>query len=182
MSTYRMSRDWFVTIMTGVILLLFALLAVSVWLAFATAPREISGLALLLVLAVCVAITAVAYLYTPTAIVMMDDGLRIERPIGAVILSYAVVRSVQSNDEWLGTSFKRPPGGNSGFFGIWGAFSSQTLGDYSMYGTKARGAVVIRTTDGTIVVTPDERDRFTRALLSRAAAREPGPIQPPPTA
>jgi len=171
MSSYRMSPDWFVTIMTGVILMLFALLAASVWLAFATAPRGISALALLLVITVCVGIAAVAYIYTPTAIVLTDDGLRIERPIGVVEIPYAVVRTVESSELWLGTSFKRPPGGNSGFFGIWGAFNSGTLGNYTMYGTKARGAVVITTTDGTIVVTPDERDRFAHELLSRAAAR-----------
>jgi len=174
MSSYRMSQDWFVTIMTGIILILFALLAVSIWLAFATAPRGISALALLLVITVCVAIAVAAYIYTPIAIVLTDDGLRIERPIGAVEFPYAVVRTVQSSEAWLGTSFKRPPGGNSGFFGIWGAFNSRTLGNYTMYGTKARGAVVITTTDGTIVVTPDERDRFTRELLSRAAARNQG--------
>jgi len=166
-----MSQDWFVTIMTGIILVLFASLVLSVWLAFATAPRRISVLALLLAITVCIAIAAVAYLYTPTAVALTFHGIRIERPIGSVEFPYAVVRSVQSSDAWLGISFKRPPGGNSGFFGIWGAFTSPTLGNYRLYGTKARGAVAISTTDGTIVVTPDERDRFTRDLLDRAAAR-----------
>ena len=170
MSSYRMSRDRFVTIMTSAILVLFVLVMLSVWFAFATAPRVIMAFALVLVLTVCGAITAVAYLYTPTRLVLTEQELRIERPIGPVEIGYALVRSVHLENGWLGTSLKRPPGGNSGFFGIWGAFRSRSLGNYTMYGTRARGAVVISTTDGTVVVTPDERDRFIQELERLIAA------------
>jgi hypothetical protein len=164
MSTYRMSRDRFVTVVTGLLLLLFGLLIVSAMLAFNTAPRIITVLAISLVITVCGAIAAVAYLYTPTAVALTDKVVRIERPIGPVEVEYRAIRSVQVSNQWFGTSLKRPPGGNSGFFGIWGSFRSGALGSYTMYGTRARGAVVIATTEGTIVVTPDDRERFAEEL------------------
>ena len=171
MSTYRMSRDWFITVVTALLLALFAVLVVSAMLAFNTAPRGITVLALILVITVCTAIAAVAYLYTPKRIALAETVLRIDRPIGPVELEYDTIRAVRVSDEWFGTSLKRPPGGNSGFFGIWGSFRSRALGSYTMYGTKARGAVVITTTDSTIVVTPDERERFAEELRMRAQAK-----------
>lgn len=168
MSTFRMSRDRFVTVVTGLLLVLFAFLVFSALLAFASAPRAISVLALILVLAVCGAIAAAAYLYTPTQITLTEKAMRIERPIGPVELPYIAIRGLRVSDEWFGTSLKRPPGGNSGFFGIWGSFRSRALGRYTMYGTKARGAVVITTPDGTVVVTPDDRERFARELRAHA--------------
>jgi hypothetical protein len=171
MSTYRMSRDWFVTVATALLLALFGALVVSAMLAFNTAPRGISVLALILVITVCGAIAAVAYLYTPNHVALAETVMRIERPIGPVELHYDTIRAVRVSDEWFGTSLKRPPGGNSGFFGIWGSFRSRALGSYTMYGTKARGAVVITTTDGTIVVTPDDRERFAEDLRTRALAK-----------
>ena len=171
MLTYRMSRDWFVTVVTGLLLALFGALVFSAMLAFNTAPRAITVLALILVMAVCGAIAAVAYLYTPNRVALAERVMRIERPIGPVELQYDTIRTVRVSDEWFGTSLKRPPGGNSGFFGIWGSFRSRALGRYTMYGTKARGAVVITTTDGTVVVTPDDRERFAEELRTRAQAR-----------
>ena len=171
MSTHRMSRDRFVTIVTGLILMLFGVLVMSALLAFNTAPRAITVLALILVITVCGAIAAVAYLYTPNGVALTDKVVRIERPIGPLELGYDTIRTVRVSNEWFGTSLKRPPGGNSGFFGIWGSFRSKALGSYTMYGTKARGAVVITTTDGTIVVTPDDRERFAEELKARV--REP---------
>ncbi|NNG16960.1 MAG: hypothetical protein HKM89_10810 [Gemmatimonadales bacterium] len=175
MSTYRMSRDRFVTVVTGLIIMLFGALVVSASMAFNTAPRSITVLALILVIAVCGAITAVAYLYTPTGVALTDKAVRIERPIGPVEIEYVTIRTVRVSNEWFGTSLKRPPGGNSGFFGIWGSFRSRALGSYTMYGTKARGAVVIATADGTIVVTPDDGERFGEELgrrVQRMSERE----------
>lgn len=171
MWTYRMSRDSFVMSVTGFLLALFGALVVSAMLAFNTAPRGITVLALILVIAVCSAIAAVAYLYTPNRIALTEKVMRIERPIGPVELRYDTIRGVRVSDEWFGTSLKRPPGGNSGFFGIWGSFRSRTLGSYTIYGTKARGAVVITTTEGTIVVTPDDRERFAEELRTLAQAK-----------
>jgi hypothetical protein len=50
--------------------------------------------------------------------------------------------------------------GNGGFFSLTGWFRSPTLGIYRAYATDTRRAVVLRFADKTVVVTPDDPQRF----------------------
>ncbi len=110
------------------------------------------------------AIVVFAYVYTPKSFHLDADALRIARPAGAVVVPLASVSEVEPLDRFLGLSLKAPPGGNSGLFGLYGTFWKRDLGKYQMYGRSATGAVLLRTSHGSIVVTPDRRDAFIAAV------------------
>ncbi len=113
------------------------------------------------------AIVFFAYVYTPKSFHLDADALRIVRPVGAVVVPLASVSEVEPLDRFLGLSLKALPGGNSGLFGLYGTFWKRDLGKYRMYGRSATGAVLLRTTGGSIVVTPDCRDAFIVAIRER---------------
>ena len=54
--------------------------------------------------------------------------------------------------------------GNGGLFSFSGRYRNQTLGPYRAYMTDAERTVVVETTDGPIVVTPDRPDAFAAAV------------------
>ena len=114
-----------------------------------------------------VAIVVFAYVYTPKSFHLDANALRIARPAGAVVVPFASVSEVEPLDRFLGLSLKVPPGGNSGLFGLYGTFWKRDLGKYRMYGRSATGAVLLKTSQGSIVVTPDRRDAFVAALRER---------------
>ena len=113
------------------------------------------------------AIVFFAYVYTLKSFRIDAETLRIARPAGAIIVPLACVSEVEPLDRFLGLSFKAPPGGNSGLFGIYGTFWKRGLGKFRMYGRSATGAVLLRTSEGSIVVTPDRRDAFIAAIRER---------------
>ncbi len=113
------------------------------------------------------AIVFSAYLYAPKSFYLDADALRIAGPAGAVVIPLASVSEVEPLDRFLGLSLKAPPGGNSGLLGLYGTFWKRDLGKYRMYGRSATGAVLLRTTEGSIVVTPDRRDLFIAAIRER---------------
>ena len=114
-----------------------------------------------------VAIVVFAYVYTPKSFHLDADALRIARPAGAVVVPFASVSEVEPLDRFLGLSLKVPPGGNSGLFGLYGTFWKRDLGKFRMYGRSATGAVLLRTSEGRIVVTPDRRAAFIAAIRER---------------
>ena len=114
-----------------------------------------------------VAIVVFAYVYTPKSFHLDADALRIARPAGVVVVPFASVSEVEPLDRFLGLSLKAPPGGNSGLFGLYGTFWKRDLGKYRLYGRSATGGVLLKTSKGSIVVTPDRRDAFIAALRER---------------
>ncbi len=57
--------------------------------------------------------------------------------------------------------------GNGGAFGIYGWFSNSALGRYRAFVTDTRRTVVLNWPDATIVVSPDDPERFVRTLAGR---------------
>jgi hypothetical protein len=55
--------------------------------------------------------------------------------------------------------------GNGGLFSYSGSFYSPRIGAYTAYGTKPQQAVVLRFPEKTIVLTPDQPDRFVSKVL-----------------
>ena len=55
--------------------------------------------------------------------------------------------------------------GNGGFFGFIGLFRNQKLGRYRAFATDGTRCVVIRLAASTLVVTPDNPQRFVQALM-----------------
>ena len=113
------------------------------------------------------AIVFFAYVYTPKSFHLDADALRITRPAGEIVVPFASVLEVEPLDRFLGFSLKAPPGGNSGLFGLYGTFWKRDLGKYRLYGRSATGAVLLTTSEGRIVVTPDRRDAFIAAIRER---------------
>jgi len=62
--------------------------------------------------------------------------------------------------------------GNSGFFCIAGLFSNRQLGRYRAFATDPRRALVLQSTERTVVVTPDEPLRFLAAVETLAPQAE----------
>lgn len=58
--------------------------------------------------------------------------------------------------------------GNGGLFAFCGLFHSSRLGRYRMYGTDLARAVILRWADRVAVVTPENPDRFARAITDAA--------------
>ena len=61
--------------------------------------------------------------------------------------------------------------GNGGLFSFCGWYRNKKLGMYRAYVTDARHAVVLRFSDKTVVVTPDESERFVNEVTSLLARR-----------
>jgi len=56
--------------------------------------------------------------------------------------------------------------GNGGFFSFTGWFRNKKLGVYRAYATDARRAVVLRFSDKTVVITPDDPQKFAAEINS----------------
>ncbi len=63
--------------------------------------------------------------------------------------------------------------GNGGFFCFAGWFRNSKLGVYRAYATDAKRAVVLRFLDKTIVVTPDNPEKFVQEIQQTAASQNP---------
>jgi hypothetical protein len=59
--------------------------------------------------------------------------------------------------------------GSGGLFGYYGLFRTATLGKCSWYVTNRRNSVVVITAARTIVVSPDELDRFLSAVRTASS-------------
>jgi hypothetical protein len=56
--------------------------------------------------------------------------------------------------------------GNGGFFAFTGLFRNRKLGSYRAYATDSKKAVVLRWPGRTVVVTPDDPQKFVAAINS----------------
>lgn len=170
MSSYSASRDAFVWGLTLFVLGIMALVGFGIAIVTVTRPSSFSALLLPVVALLNLFILGFAYRYAPGEYRITNEALEIHRPAGPVRLPLASIHEVEARDDWLGLEMKVPPGGNSGLFGIYGRFYSKSLGAYDMYGTRARGAVLLRTAGGPVIVTPDRRDLFMAELRERLGA------------
>ena len=142
--------DGFVFWMTFCILVLFGFIEFAIL--TAAAPRAgaaIVNVALVAATIFIVGIAVYAYVYTPKAFHLGEGVLRIERPAGDVTIPLPSVSEVKPLDVFLGLTLKALPGGNSGLFGIYGAFYRTDLGKFQMYSRRANQTVLLVTTQGT---------------------------------
>lgn len=170
MTVYRARIDGFVIAMS--VCILVALGSVMAAAAAAALRRPASTVVTVGLVASALFIAAVvlfAWAYAPRAFLLGEGVLRIERPGGDVTIPLVSITRVAPLDVFLGLSMKALPGGNSGLFGIYGAFYRRDIGKYQMYGRAASGAVLLETSNGKIVVTPEHRDVFMTALRKETA-------------
>jgi hypothetical protein len=89
---------------------------------------------------------------------LSDGSLRIQRLGWETRLDLSRLSSATADPEALKGSMRLF--GNGGFFCFAGWFRNQKLGVYRAFATDAKRAVVLRIANKTVVVTPDDPNRF----------------------
>jgi hypothetical protein len=100
--------------------------------------------------------------------VLRDDELLIERFGWGIHVPLREVESAVADPEAIRGSIRLC--GSGGLFGFFGWFRNSKLGVYRAYGTDPKLCVVVKLNNRTIVVTPDDPQRFVfevEAMLPR---------------
>ncbi|HEU5291974.1 MAG TPA: PH domain-containing protein [Cyclobacteriaceae bacterium] len=101
-----------------------------------------------------VAIYTFCYLYRPLKYVLESGKLIVKRPFKDKTIDLSDIRDayVITKDSmgWVVKTF-----GNGGLFGFYGEFRSSRYGHMTWYATRKSNYVMLETTEGRIVLTPD---------------------------
>ena len=165
LSLYGASTDWYVWGLTAGLTVMLVGVALLLGVVGWFVPYWSIRIGLCLAIVLCLSILVGTYLYSPRAYRIENSALVIERPIGDVTIPFTSVRSVAPMDECLAGSWKTL--GNSGLFGIYGTFYNKKLGHFRMYAQRTSRAVILHTDRESIIVTPDDGERFIRELTDR---------------
>lgn len=126
---------------------------------------------------VFVAMLAVSFVWSPTGYSVGDGFLSVHRVIGNLRIPLASIREVRiASREDLEGSLRIF--GSGGLFGYYGAFRSPRLGKNAWFVTQQSHAVIVVTSAGTFVLSPDDVDGFIawiRPAGSAPAARFAAP-------
>jgi hypothetical protein len=104
------------------------------------------------------------------------QGMEIERFGWATQLPLAGLKEVSADPLALLASVRRF--GNGGFFAITGSYSNARLGRFRAWATDPARAVVLKFADRTVVLTPDDPQRFVHELRHLAALPAPSVATP----
>jgi hypothetical protein len=131
---------------------------------------------------VFVAMLGVSFAWSPTGYSIGDGFLSIHRVVGNLKIPLASIREVRiASREDLEGSLRIF--GSGGLFGYYGAFRSPKLGKSTWFVTRHSHAVIVVTSSGNFVLSPDDVDgliAWTRPAGSAVAARfAPVPVSPP---
>ncbi len=129
----------------------------------ATPGRFVMGVAGLVALAIVVVCWALA----PTAFLVGDGTLVIERPVLPLVFPLADLVDVRPAGRWPLLTIRV---GNGGLFAVHGWFWNRERGWFRVYGRKARGAIVL--TFGhrrPLVLMPENPEQFVAELRKRTA-------------
>jgi hypothetical protein len=102
--------------------------------------------------------------FAPAGYRLAPDGVRIERRIGAKLIPYRRIRSVDTAPRPVnGITL----GGSKGVFGRFGWFWNGRLGFYRLYVTDRTRVVWLATEDGWVGLSPDRPEEFVARLRAR---------------
>jgi hypothetical protein len=104
------------------------------------------------------------------------QGIEIERFGWTTQLPLAGLKEVSADPLALLGSVRRL--GNGGFFAITGTYSNPRVGRFRAWATDPARAVVLRFADHTVVLTPDDPQRFVHELARLAALPAAGVATP----
>jgi hypothetical protein len=96
--------------------------------------------------------------------VVTDSALIIKRLGWTTLLNLSQLNSATVDPDAVGRSVRLF--GNGGFFAFAGWFRNKKLGVYHAYATDTKKAVVLRFADKTVVVTPDDPQKFVAELTA----------------
>jgi hypothetical protein len=140
------------------VLVLLTLVIVTV-LVGSEAPRAV----LWRVLGLNLLIVGLSWGWAPRGYDVDGERLVVKRPLGSVTLPLASLQEATAAEYddlgWVLRTF-----GNGGLFGWYGRFHSSGLGHHRWYASRRSGLVVLRWPDRTVVISPDDRERFLAAL------------------
>ena len=118
-----------------------------------------------------VAVIAVSYAYSPRGYEVAQPYLIVRRLMGPVRIPLDDIRELRAAtaDDFRGCIRLW---GNGGLFGYYGLFRTSKLGKCTWYVTNRGKAVVLITAAKTVVLSPDDVDRFVAAIRSAAPVPE----------
>jgi hypothetical protein len=151
-------------ITSGVSCLLFGISAYGLWqmLNGSTATSLIAILMPLVILAACGLFTVRGYTVSMNQLIVHRPGWPNAIDLSNLLAADFVPGVMQGSLRTLA---------NGGLFAFVGNFHSSDLGAYRAYVTDGMKAVVLRFTDKTIVVSPDEPEEFMAAVTSAGKVR-----------
>jgi len=133
-------------------------------------PSPVRAIALALAIGALIfaGIAALTWGLAPCGAEVTADSIRIER-------NWASPREIPITS--VSSAEKLHPGycgrwqkvnGTAGLFGVaYGIFTSRALGRFHLYAWRREGCVLLETTEGRVLITPDEPEAFLAALQSR---------------
>ncbi|HWY98786.1 MAG TPA: PH domain-containing protein [Bacteroidia bacterium] len=159
---YIVSLDVFAKIVTTMV---FAMMPGGIILMFTTQPWY-GGLFLFFT---GFFLTGIFYLYSVKCYILTNDKLIIQRPFSRfnreILYSDIISARLPEKGDFKWTL---RTAGNGGMFGYSGDYSSEKLGDFTMYSTNRKKSVIIwlRHPKETIVISPDD-PKMAEAISSR---------------
>ena len=108
------------------------------------------------------AVLAGAYLFVPLGYHINAKDLVVSRLGPDLVIPLRSIEKVTEFETSIPKSLRVM--GSGGLFGYFGRFHNGDLGSYRAYGRRARPTVLLDTTDGRIVLTPDSPDLFVQKL------------------
>ncbi len=108
-----------------------------------------------------------AYCFAPTGYQLDDDSVLIRRRVGPKVVRLTAIRGARLMEpEELSGSIPRWPA-VGGIFGFFGTFETPALGKHRWYAARDEDLVLLQTTSGPLVLSPDEPDTFVREVNQR---------------
>jgi hypothetical protein len=102
-------------------------------------------------------------LYGIKGYVLQDQVLHVQHPGWTTSIDLQQLVSAEFDSEAMNNSIRL--WGNGGVFSFTGRFRNRKLGQYDVYATDPRRSVVLKLPRKTVVVTPDQPERFVQAIL-----------------
>lgn len=101
--------------------------------------------------------------FAPAGYRVDSARVTIKRLMSDVVIARQAIRAVRLFEDADGEGMSRTAG-NGGLFGYYGKYKSDKLGSHVWYVTDMSKRVVLETTDGVVVVSPDDPEMFIQAL------------------
>jgi hypothetical protein len=167
-SEIHFSAPWSLAVRIITLIVLALLLGVSLT-GLTAMPAGVPFAAKVMMVVMPLAIVVGTLPFMVNGYVLREDELLIERLGWCNHVPLSTVVSATIDPDAIRGSIRLC--GSGGLFGFFGWFRNRKLGVYRAYGTDPARSVVVKLSHRTLVITPDDPNRFVAELDSRRAAR-----------
>jgi hypothetical protein len=126
--------------------------------------RRLAGLGRVIVVGLIMTLIAAMISTTVVTYQLNDEAITIQQVGSEIAIPLQSLRSVNAVPNAMDGS--RRTNGNGGIFSITGYYNSDSLGSYRAYVTDPVRTVVMRTSRGTVVLSPDRPAEFVSRVIS----------------